>query len=324
MSPAVSVVVPTRARLPLLLRCLASLERQTHGRYEVLVVDDEPAAATERAVRRLSERFRVPLEYLSNPASLGPAAARNRGAYRARGGLLAFIDDDAMAGPRWIESAAAAFSRDPRLVAVTGRTVVPLPPGPTDYQRNLARLEESEFLAANLFVRRSAFWEVGGFDPAFRIAWREDSDLHFRLLSRYGAGAIRREPEAVVVHPARTAPFGASVAEQRKNLYNALLYRKNKALYRERIQRHPPFLYYFAVAALLLGGARLRRGDLAAGRALLAGWAAATLGLFARRITGCRKTLPHAAEMLLTSALIPPAAVFWRLAGAVRYRTPFL
>jgi uncharacterized membrane protein YqaE (UPF0057 family) len=29
----------------------------------------------------------------------------------------------------------------------------------------------------------------------------------------------------------------------------------------------------------------------------------------------------HIAEMLITSALIPPVAVFWRVVGAFRYRT---
>jgi hypothetical protein len=34
-------------------------------------------------------------------------------------------------------------------------------------------------------------------------------------------------------------------------------------------------------------------------------------------------TPAHVAEMVVTSALLPPLAVFWRLAGAVRYRVRF-
>jgi len=32
----------------------------------------------------------------------------------------------------------------------------------------------------------------------------------------------------------------------------------------------------------------------------------------------------HVAEMLVTSALIPPLAIFWRLRGAIKFRVWFL
>jgi hypothetical protein len=59
--------------------------------------------------------------------------------------------------------------------------------------------------------------------------------------------------------------------------------------------------------------------------AMLAGaiWIALTARLCMRRLSGTTKTPSHVAEMIVTSALIPPLAVFWRIAGAIRYRVRF-
>jgi hypothetical protein len=72
----------------------------------------------------------------------------------------------------------------------------------------------------------------------------------------------------------------------------------------------------FALAGLASGN-RL----LAAGGGLV--WLLLSMRFCAARLRGTSRTLPHVAEMIVTSVLIPPLAVFWRLAGAVRYRVCF-
>ncbi len=64
------------------------------------------------------------------------------------------------------------------------------------------------------------------------------------------------------------------------------------------------------------------RYDCRQGHRLL--WFALTARFCGRRLTGTSHAVGHVAEMAVTSALIPPLAVFWRLAGAVKYRVPFL
>jgi hypothetical protein len=53
-------------------------------------------------------------------------------------------------------------------------------------------------------------------------------------------------------------------------------------------------------------------------------WVVLTGHFVARRLRGTAHTARHVAEMVVTSALIPPLSVFWRLAGAVTFRVPFL
>ncbi|HXG35447.1 MAG TPA: glycosyltransferase family 2 protein, partial [Dehalococcoidia bacterium] len=54
-----------------------------------------------------------------------------------------------------------------------------------------------------------------------------------------------------------------------------------------------------------------------------AGWAALAAWLFWKRAQGVSHRPLHLLELALTSVLIPPLGVFWRLAGAIRYRVIF-
>jgi hypothetical protein len=107
-------------------------------------------------------------------------------------------------------------------------------------------------------------------------------------------------------------------------VFNALLYKKHPALYRQRIQAAPPWRYYVAVAALAVAVTAAVLGARSAVFAASAVWAFFTVSFCARRLQDTSRNPRHVAEMAWTSVVIPPLAVYWRLRGALRYRTPFL
>jgi len=331
MTFVVSVVVPTYERPHLLQRCLQALLAQVldPATYEIIVVDDAASAATQQVVHSLASEGGIwseqpCLRYLPNPGpNHGPAAARNCGWRAATGAIIAFTDDDCIPRPDWLVRGLAAFT--PGVMGVSGRVIVPLPDAPTDYERDAAGIQGIQFLTANCFYRRQALTAVGGFDEQYALAWREDSDLFFALLQHYdGDELFVPAPSAVVLHPIRPAQWGVSVRQQRRSLYNALLYKKYPALYRDIIQPSPPWVYYLTVAALLL-----TLVGLIANAAWLFVPAALTWLWFTARFCWLRlRNVSHApahvTEMIVTSAVIPPLSVFWRLAGAVKYRVLFL
>ncbi len=316
----VSVVIPTYRRPALLARCLAALAAQDFdpADYEVIVADDADDDATRRQVEALASAARPAVRYVAVTGRHGPAAARNRGWEVARGAVVAFTDDDTIPDPGWLRAGVPPFDRDPDLAAVTGRLVVPLPERPTDYERNESGLETAEFVTANCFVRRAVLELLGGFDERFTAAWREDSDLHFQLLE--SGRKVVKVPEAVVVHPVRPAPWGVSLRQQRKTVFDALLYRKHPRLYRQRIRRRPPWDYYAIVAALFVGMAAAVAGRWVVAAGAGGGWLVLTGRFLARRLRGTSCAPSHVAEMAVTSALIPPLSVFWRLCGAMKFR----
>jgi glycosyltransferase involved in cell wall biosynthesis len=316
-----SVVVPTHRRRELLTRCVAALRAQDFdpAAYEILVADDENSPRTRQLVEHWATAPGAAVRYLPVTQAHGPAAARNAGWRAARGAIIAFTDDDCIPQRAWLRHGVAAFTE--HIDAAWGKLVMPVSAAPTDYERDAARLAESPFVTANCFVRRSALAALGGFDERFAVAWREDSDLFFSLLERNATVAY--VSQAVVVHPVRPAPWGVSVTQQRKNLYNALLYKKHPRLYRERIQSAPPWRYYGIVSALLMGvgGVLGARWGLALGAAGV--WLTMTGRFCVQRLQHTSHALGHVLEMLVTSAVIPPVAVYWRLRGALTFRVLF-
>lgn len=319
--PLVSVVVPTCGRPFLLQRCLEALAVQTLAprRYEIVVADDGRECSAEQVVQYMRARGGPVVRYVAVTGQHGPAAARNQGWRAGRGRLIAFTDDDTIPDRRWLEWGSSAFGGD--VAGVWGRIVVPLPATPTDYERDVAGLSRSEAATANCFYRRSVLEAVKGFDESFKTAWREDSDLFFTVLER--CGRVVHEPRAMVVHPVRPACWGVSLSQQRKSMYNALLYKKHPRLYRQRIQRSAPTHYYAAVfgAALLAGGVAAGYPPWGALGASL--WLGVTARFCGERLRGTRRSAVHVLEMVLTSALIPFLSVFWRLRGALKYRVLF-
>jgi GT2 family glycosyltransferase len=317
-------VVPTYQRPELLSRCLVALGAQEFdpAAYEVVVADDAASELTRWQVEEFAGRARCAVRYVAAAGSHGPAAARNAGWRAAAGPIVAFTDDDCVPAPGWLAAGLRAFAEEPEAVAVSGQVVVPLPREPTDYEREAAGLEFAEFVTADCFCRRAVLAAVGGFDERFAAAWREDSDLHFALLGL--GGKVIKAAGAVVVHPVRPAPWGASLRQQRKVQFDALLYKKHPRLYRRRIRRSPRWDYYATVAALAAAAVAAAAGASVPAAAAGAAWAALTGRLCACRLRGTSHAPRHVAEMVVTSVLIPPLAVFWRLCGAVKFRVPFL
>lgn len=313
----ISVVVPTYHRHDLLRRCLAALAAQQFaGTYEVIVADDAADVSTRRLVETEAATAGYRLRYVPVEDTHGPAAARNVGWRAAAGEFIAFTDDDCLPQPGWLSAGVQALNGGAD--AAWGRLEMPLPLRPTDYERDAAGLAGAVFVTANCFCRRNALETVGGFDERFTAAWREDSDLYFSLLEH--RCRVVHASDAVVIHPIRPAQWGVSLRQQRKSAFDALLYRKHPRLYRRHIAAFPRE-YYYVVASLAAAtaGAVARQQWLVFNG--LAAWGLLTGRFFARRMRGNSWSPTHVAEMLVTSMLIPPLSVFWRMQGALKYRS---
>jgi GT2 family glycosyltransferase len=215
------VVVVSRGRPDRLMTCLASLVRQSHDAFEIVVVADRAARRRIDLSPALFDRIKV----VAFDAP-GISAARNAGIAQAAGEVVAFIDDDAAAEPLWLEHLAEVFEDD-RVSAATGYVrgrnglsfqhrlsdIGPdADPRPIPLVGNEPRIvATSEGRAVktegtNMAFRRSALHGVRGFDPAFRF-YLDETDLDIRLAA---TGALTAAvPLAQVLH-------GVAASERRR------------------------------------------------------------------------------------------------------------
>ena len=223
---AISVVVCTFRRPAALAAVLASLAAQTLplDAYEVVVVNNDPAdVTTTTTVSELRDRL-----FGDRPHRLrlvacpfrGLSFARNVGIGAASGGVVSFVDDDAVARPDWLARIRDTFAARPDAGVVGGRVTLELPePRPRwakpDWGRywsecatSLTATTVAEHwwdypFGANWSARRASLVAIGGFRTRYG---RSGSDagggeeiVAAALVARLGQ-TIVVDPAAEVLH----------------------------------------------------------------------------------------------------------------------------
>ena len=184
--PLVSVYVPTRNRVALLERAIASVLRQSYQPIELVIVDDGSDDATPDLLRALAlEHPR--LRYFRNEQPRGAPAARNRAIEEARGVFVTGLDDDDEFMPERIAMLVAAHQE--RFAFVCSRDVVQTRHGrviqnPASGVITLDQLLHFNRVGNQVLVLRDRMQAVAGYDEEMPAL--QDYDLWVRLVARYG------------------------------------------------------------------------------------------------------------------------------------------
>ena len=223
----VSVVVVSRHRPERLAICLRAISQLYYPNFEVIVVADTDA------LRRVA-----PAEPIRSVAFDVPniAVARNLGVAAAAGEVIAFIDDDAVPEPTWLDYLTQPFNASNVAASggyVVGRNGFSLQWGALSVDREgwdhpiEMQSEETVVLPAepgerairtqgtNMAIRRSVLADLGGFDPAFHFL-HEESDLNMRIAR---AGLL-----TAIVPRARVVHFSAPSERRRRDRTPRTLY----------------------------------------------------------------------------------------------------
>lgn len=222
--PTVSVITAAFAmeRWDGLRQAVESVMAQTVTVLETIAVIDHNPDLLDRARRELPGVVVVP-----NLRNRGASGARNSGVAASRGDLVAFLDDDAVASPSWLEVILPHFA-DPAVVGV-GCRLVPVWAGPRprwfppefDWAvgGSYRGMPENAAPVRNVWtcgmaVSRPVFEAIGGFRDDFgKVGGRsrpEDTDLSLRAAAARPGGTWVYEPAAAVSHhvPLERATFG--------------------------------------------------------------------------------------------------------------------
>jgi glycosyltransferase involved in cell wall biosynthesis len=180
----VSVIIPTHNRVQYLPAAIASVFGQTHPEVEVIVVDDASEDETPQILAQLAEE-EPRLKLIRHEKSGGAPRARNAGAGAARGGIIAFLDDDCVFHPEKTERQLRLLAPDRGVVycqqmirQVGGGWEVEGAAG-----ANEKPLEGLLSIGTNtLLLRRDLFEAAGGFDED--LPRLQDWELLLRLARR--------------------------------------------------------------------------------------------------------------------------------------------
>jgi glucosyl-dolichyl phosphate glucuronosyltransferase len=218
-----SIVVTcfTDKRWSQLAAAIDSVLRQTLAAQEVIVVVD----GNDDLLSRVEHRW-PQIRVMANHFQRGASGARNTGAFHARSPVVAFVDDDAEADPKWLELLVQCFE-DGSVVGVGGGvTAAWADRKPSWFPDEFAWVvgvsyrdphddvvvEVRNVWAENMAVRRERFLAVGGFRLGFgKVGTRsspEDTDLCIRMA--LDGGRWLYVPAAQVAHhvPADRSTLG--------------------------------------------------------------------------------------------------------------------
>lgn len=181
--PTITVCLVTHDRPHYVRTCLDSLRLQTAGRetFDIIVVDSCGTPETGAALREMVAL--LPNARLLRLDQPGASAARNLGAEHSTSDFLAFLDDDAIAMPDWIEQIRSVIAEHQPWPGVIGGRVLPLweEPLPGWWPRSLrgvlsiiewqgageyrtpALPPKLEPYGVNMVVQRCPLLEMGGF-----------------------------------------------------------------------------------------------------------------------------------------------------------------
>jgi glycosyltransferase involved in cell wall biosynthesis len=203
-----------------LLLAVESLQAQLLKPLEVIVVIDHNADLFLKASSVFEGQAlenACDVRVLENRFERGLSGARNSGLQATRGDVIAFLDDDAMAAPDWLERLAAAYT-DPNTFGVGGR-IVPnwRGPSPDWFPQEfywvigctyLGLPEQTgpvrNMIGANMSFRREVFDGLGFRSGLGRIGTvplgGEETDLCIRAARKFPNSQILYEPSASVQH----------------------------------------------------------------------------------------------------------------------------
>ncbi|HEV2581842.1 MAG TPA: glycosyltransferase [Ktedonobacteraceae bacterium] len=195
--PLVSIIIISCNRPLLLQHCLERVYDQPYPDKEVIVVDSSSNDESEKVIARYPGTISVRLRGQRNNMPY----ARNEGMAVSSGDLIAFIDDDSMIFPLWLNAMVDAY-KDESIGAVGGRIIrrpepycdledgspsLLVKPSGIAIARDFdlvseAALEVDHLVGCNMSFRRAALEQIGGFDSNYTLTnYREETDMFIRL-----------------------------------------------------------------------------------------------------------------------------------------------
>jgi len=212
--PFISVVIPSLRFGPIFYKCLDSLYKQNYPKekIEIIVVTVKPSK-----IKKIKKGYTIKI---INGGKANPAEARNIAIKKAKGSIIAFLDDDCIAHPNFIKNGIKYF-KNPNVAAIGGPAFAPkhasflnkcsslifssnfgtstMSMRWSDSVKKARKATETDLVLCNMLVRRGVLLEINGFD-ANQVPCEENELCHRIHKKGYD---LLYAPDVIVWHPLR-------------------------------------------------------------------------------------------------------------------------
>jgi glycosyltransferase involved in cell wall biosynthesis len=201
--PSFDLVVATVDRIDPLERLFDSLDRQSHRRFRVLLVDQNQDDRLQPVIGRHAG---LDVVHLRSPRGL--SRARNAALDSLTGDIVAFPDDDCAYPDDLLERVADRFAEQPSLDGLTGRAVGFDGRSKPNWKTDSAVLDRENLwnraISFTMFVRRDVVSQVGRFDEQLGLGsatpWHSGEEIDYLIRATEGGARVEYDPELTVAH----------------------------------------------------------------------------------------------------------------------------
>lgn len=189
--PVVSVLIPVFNGAQFLEETIASIQKSTYKRFEIILVDDGSTDNSERKCRALARRY-ANVRFYGFHQNGGMTRSLNYGVQKAKGRYIARINQDDLMVDSRLEHQVAFLEANPKVVAVGGYVRLFTKDNP-DYDRITFPLTDAEIKKAWLYLspfadpavmyRKSAYRKTSGYSQEM---WPADDVQMWYQLGKLG------------------------------------------------------------------------------------------------------------------------------------------
>lgn len=176
-SPKISVIIPTKNSARTIGKCLWSVFNQSLKPIEVIVVD----GGSKDSTLKIAEQYGVKIFKEPSHSGNAPGIARNFGAKKAKGEILAFIDSDCYPEKNWLTRVVDTLSNEK--IGIYSVIVRDSIGNIISKAYHYLHMQISYDFAPSrcMAIRKEIFLRVGGFDETLTSG--EDNDLSYKIKS---------------------------------------------------------------------------------------------------------------------------------------------
>lgn len=226
-----SIIVCTHNRVSMLADCIDSLLNQTadKNRFEIIIVDNNSTDNTEEITKEFVENYSN-IKYLEEK-TIGYSAPRNCGWKNASGNIVAYIDDDEIAAPDWLENIEKAFQIEEKPDIVGGMCLPKYDAIPPDWftesmgginknrQKGILNQRTDSYLGCgNVAFKKEVLKKLNGFSNDFNmkngfLMMGEDTDICQRAIKT--GFQLYYDPKIKIYHRMNQKNYDIEVRKQK-------------------------------------------------------------------------------------------------------------